>query len=299
MTRPQPPDTLRRWLAAERADLAAASGAPAVVSPGLVHASIASPGGFRAVLDEGGEGDKGGAAAAAAGETAGFDLADAALAELFAGQALAAPPAGFADRVLARVFTPDAAAAPALAPGVATPALAGVAPGLPRRRGRRRSEEAAAEVSPGALPGRRRHRALAGKRRWALAGRRRWALAGKRRWAALRLAPVLGLAAAALLAASLWLPFLLQGLRALVSASTISLALQGAIGAVEGFSQLVAALVSWGHTLLLLDMAVARPLTAPPVAALAALSLTISVLSLRSLHALIQRDRRWVYADPI
>ncbi len=221
MNRPQPPDALRRWLAAEEA---AAAAAPGIAAP----AGSATPASWSDETFP----------SSPALEIDAHDLADAALAELFAGQPLAAPPAGFADRVLARAFTPEAVAAPLVA----------------RRRPR----------------------------------------------AAWRLMPALGLAAAAaLLAAPLWLPLLLHGLRALVSASTISMALQGAIGAVEGFAQLVAVLVSWANTLFLLAMAVARPLTVPPVAALVALSLAISVLSLRSLHALIQRDRRWVYVDPI
>jgi hypothetical protein len=273
-----PPATIR-WLAAEEAapdlppDLAAppqitpsgawsgearagnaARGANAVAGP---YEAGAAPGAdpFEP-LDPGGPFDP-------------FELADAALAELFAGQALAAPPGGFADRVLARVLVADTPETVATVAGVAEVTAPRALAGEGRLGGRRRRLEGEAE-------GAGRSGAL----------RRR--------------APAFGLAAAAaLVAVPFWLPFLLRVLRALVNASTISLALQGAIGAVQGLTQVVAALVSWGNTLFLLAMAVARPLMTPPIAALAAICLTISVLSLRSLHALIQRDRRWVYADPI
>jgi hypothetical protein len=237
MTSPQPPDALRRWLAAEEA----APAAPPDV-PGWTGT-----------------------------ETGEHDTADAAFAALFAGQPLSAPPAGFADRVMARAFAPETGAAPASAPLLAPPGPAAAVYGQPRRP-------------------------------WARSEKRHLSVRSEERrpWAARRLAPALGVAAAAAIAAApLWLPLLLRGMRPLVSASTISWALQGAIGAVQGYTQLVAALASWANTFWLLAMAVAKPLMVPPVAAFAILSLTISVLSLRSLHALIQRDRRWVYADPI
>lgn len=192
MTRPPTPETLRRWLAAE---LAPGAGAPGA-------------------------------------DTDALDEADAALAALLAGEPLAAPPSGFADRVMARLAHAE--------------------------------------------------------RPHAAAARRRWALG---------LGIPAGVAAAA--ATMLWLPLLLHALRSLLGASGISRVLQAAIDSAHLVAQVGADVTSWVHTLVLLVTAVAKPLAVPPVAALAALSLIVSAVALRSLHALIQRDRRWVYADPV
>ena len=94
---------------------------------------------------------------------------------------------------------------------------------------------------------------------------------------------------------NLWLPAMMR----LLSPAHLAVLLQVTIGAVLGAARALAGVVSVGRFLLLVASAVASPLATPPVAALAAVSLLISVLALRFLHALIQRDRRWVYADPI
>jgi hypothetical protein len=168
--------------------------------------------------------------------------ADAALAELLGAQPLPAPPAGFADRVLARI---EAVPAPWTA----------AVPAATRRREARRAPPV------------------------------HWTV---------------GVAAAALaLAGVLWLPALLRALPALVSAGSIAWLLQAVIGVIRSASELAAGLVSVGNTVLLLVRAVAKPLATLPMAALALTALLVSVVALRLLYALIQRDRRWVYADPI
>jgi hypothetical protein len=107
---------------------------------------------------------------------------------------------------------------------------------------------------------------------------------------------VLALAAAALVMSwTLWLPPVLT----LVSPAHLGLLVEGLVTAVLSVARVVADLVSLGDSLLLVVRAVSKPLATPPVAALAAASLAVSFLALRFLHALIQRDRRWVYADPI
>jgi hypothetical protein len=176
-------------------------------------------------------------------ERSGFaEAAEAALAELLEELPRPAPPAGFADRVLART-------------------------GM-----------AAADASPARLPAR-------------LRSRRRW-LYG---W---RLAAALGApaAVAAALLALLWLPAAVRGVLAAVSIADL---LQAGIGAIVALGQGVAGMVVLGNKLVLLGRAVAEPLATPPVAALAAAGLLVSIVALRCLYDLIQRDRRWVDADPI
>jgi hypothetical protein len=133
----------------------------------------------------------------------------------------------------------------------------------------------------------------------AAAGRRAPRRAARwHRWQRIR--PWLGLAAAALgVAGVLGLPVLLRAMPALLSASSIAWVLQTAISTVLAGSELVASLVSIGNNLLLLVRAVAKPLATLPMAGLALAALLVSVVALRFLVALIQRDRRWVYADPI
>jgi hypothetical protein len=104
-----------------------------------------------------------------------------------------------------------------------------------------------------------------------------------------------GLAGGLALSWNLWLPAVMR----LLSPAHLAFLLQATIGAAVGAARALAGAVSLGRFLLLVARAVANPLTTPPVAAMAAVSLLISVLALRFLHALIQRDRRWVYADPI
>jgi hypothetical protein len=261
---PEPPEPLRRWLDEE-------------LAAGVTEAAVA------AVADIGEASDA---------------AADEALAALFAAVAplsprssqsplsplsplspvsplwSSAPPAGFADRVMARLALEAQAAAPL-------------------RPHRAPGRDAVAPRAGGGLAGAFRRRAPA-----APAG-----AAPRRSARGRRLTVGLGLAAAAAVLVALeiplWLPLVLRGLQSLVSASSISWVLQAAIDGAQGLAQVTAAVVSWADTLLLLVMAVAKPLAVPPIAAFAALALAISVLSLRSLHALIQRDRRWVYADPI
>lgn len=245
MTRPPTPEALRRWLAAELPAGAGAPGDIALRAAGLradagprpdgdlltdigLH-SAARHGAAADLLADAGPGADAGLAA----DTDALDEADAALAALLAGEPLAAPPSGFADRVMARLAHAETPHSPA-------------------------------------------------------AARRRWALG---------LGIPAGVAAAA--ATMLWLPLLLHALRSLLGASGISRVLQAAIDAAHLVAQVGADLTSWVHTLVLLVTAVAKPLAVPPVAALAALSLIVSAVALRSLHALIQRDRRWVYVDPV
>jgi hypothetical protein len=162
------------------------------------------------------------------------DDAEAALAELLVELPRPAPPAGFAERVLART--------------------------LP---------------SP--------HRRWLGRRTW---GRR----------AALGLAA----AAAALLSLSpFWLPALAPAISALLGAASVAGLVQAGFHAAVAAGEGVAALAALAYKLLLLDRAVAEPLATTPVAALAGACLLVSALAMRLLYDLIQRDRRWVYADPI
>lgn len=185
-----------------------------------------------------------------AAEQAGSEeAAEAALAELCHMLPLAAPPAGFADRVVART-APSAPSAPF------------------------------APMAPSARP--------APPARY----RRAW---GWRRWL-----PAAGLAAAVqALTAPLWLPFLLRGFGAILNASTISKTLLSAVDGITACGRWLADLVTWSHTLLVLLRALVEPLATPPVAVLTVICLLMSTLALHWLHDLIERDRRWVHADPI
>ena len=182
-----------------------------------------------------------------AAEQAGSEeAAEAALAELCHMLPLAAPPSGFADRVVART-APSAPFAP---------------------------------MAPSARP--------APPARY----RRAW---GWRRWL-----PAAGLAAAVqALTAPLWLPFLLRGFGAILNASTISKTLLSAVDGITACGRWLADLVTWSHTLLVLLRALVEPLATPPVAVLTVICLLMSTLALHWLHDLIERDRRWVHADPI
>jgi hypothetical protein len=185
--------------------------------------------------------------------------AEAALAELLGGLPRPAPPAGFADRVMARALAAPAAAAPAGAEtdvaGAASPV-----PSLARR-------PAISWRSP-----RRLH-----------LGR--------------RLAASLGLAAAA--AALLVLLSLPVAMRALAGAASLFGLLAAGVGSILDLGHRLAAVIALGNQLRLLVRAVAEPLATPPMVALAGGGLALSILALRFLYDLIQRDRRWVYADPI
>ncbi len=240
--RPEPRAALDRWLAAERA-------AP----PGE---ALSGGEGGQALREEAGRALYAAARGAGIAPVAGLaDPADSAdLADSFD----AADPADPADHALAALL---AAALPSAAPP------AGFA-------GRVMSRLASLEPAPLPRP-----------------------MAARRRRLAWQLGAGLAAASCAVLALSwtLWLPPLMR----LLSPAHLALLLQGASDAVLGAARAAAEALSVGNTLLLVARAVARPLTTPPVAALAALSLLISFLALRFLHALIQRDRRWVYAGPI
>jgi hypothetical protein len=84
-----------------------------------------------------------------------------------------------------------------------------------------------------------------------------------------------------------------------LGATSIAGLLQGGVDTAFATGEWLAAVVAFGDKLLLLVRAVAEPLATPPVAALAAACLLVSVLAMRCLYDLIQRDRRWVYVDPI
>jgi hypothetical protein len=162
------------------------------------------------------------------------DDAEAALAELLVELPQPVPPAGFAERVLART--------------------------LPSPYGRRQ-------------------------------GRRAW---GRR--------AALGLAAAAAVLLSLspfWLPAVAAAISALLGAASIAGLVQGGFHALVAAGEGLAGLAALANKLLLLARAVAEPLATPPMAALTGACLLVSALSMRLLYDLIQRDRRWVYADPI
>jgi hypothetical protein len=179
-----------------------------------------------------------------AAEQSGFaEDADAALAELLEELPRPVPPAGFADRVMARTYHPEASIAPVAA-----------SPARPRR----------------------------------------W----RRRLGGPRLAAALGVAAAfaAALLALLWLP---ATVRAVLGATSVSALLQAAIGSIVALGQGVAGVIVLGNKIVLLGRAVAEPLATPPVAALACGCLLVSVVALRCLYDLIQRDRRWVNVDPV
>jgi hypothetical protein len=189
-----------------------------------------------------------------AAERSGLDDAgaEAALAELLAGLERPAPPAGFAERVLAR-----ARQAPRHGwlgwpgwPGWrALPRSA--AAGLP-------ALTAAAAMVAGAVVG--------------------------------VLLALFGRPAASAVAAAM---------AARLGETSIAGLMQSGVDAAFATGQWLAVVVAFGDKLLLLVRAVAEPLATPPVAALAAACLLVSVLAMRCLYDLIQRDRRWVYVDPI
>jgi len=173
-------------------------------------------------------------------------LAEAAFAELLVGLERPAPPAGFADRVLARA---------------------------------RRAPRRAWLGWPG-------WRAL--------------------RWSAAAGLPAVTAVACAVIAGVLLLLLgmpvaseVVPAMAARLGATSIAGLLQGTVDAVIAAGQWLAGLVALGDKLLLLVRAVAEPLATPPVAALAAACLLVSALAMRCLYDLIQRDRRWVYVDPI
>lgn len=180
--------------------------------------------------------------------------AEAALAELLGGLPRPAPPAGFADRVLARA--------------------------------RPRAPRAA--------------RPRAWLRRWVPAPGGALGWAGAATVAAL--VSLLGLLAARLVPLSSLKPLhplAPAAVRAMVGAANVSAVLQAGIHTVEALGEWLAATVVFANQLLLLVRAVAEPLATLPVAALTGGCLLVSALALRFLYDLIQRDRRWVYADPI
>jgi hypothetical protein len=137
-------------------------------------------------------------------------------------------------------------------------------------------------------------------RRWlgwrALPGRSAWGLP------AVPAAAMATMAAAVVLLGLLGLPAasgVAAAMAARLGATSIAGLLQASVEGVIAAGQWLADVVDFGDTLVLLVRAVAAPLATPPMAALAAACLLVSVLAARCLVDLIQRDRRWVYADPI
>jgi len=115
-------------------------------------------------------------------------------------------------------------------------------------------------------------------------------------------AAVAAVAAAVALLARLGLPAasgVAAAMAARLGATSIAGLLQASVEGVIAVGQWLGDVVVFGGKLVLLVRAVAEPLATPPVAALAAACLLVSVLATRGLVDLIQRDRRWVYADPI
>ena len=109
-------------------------------------------------------------------------------------------------------------------------------------------------------------------------------------------------AAAAALLAMVWLPVpsgVAAAMAARLGATSIADFLQVGVDAAIAAGQWLAGVVAFGDQLLLVVRAVAEPLATAPVAALSAAGLLVSVVALRCLYDLIQRDRRWVYVDPI
>lgn len=133
----------------------------------------------------------------------------------------------------------------------------------------------------------------------AVPGRAAWS------WPALPAVPTFvaaAVAAAVALLALLGLPAasgVVAAMAARLGATSIAGLLQVSVEGVIAAGQWLADVVDFGDTLMLLVRAVAEPLATPPMAALAAASLLVSVLATRCLVDLIQRDRRWVYVDPI
>lgn len=112
----------------------------------------------------------------------------------------------------------------------------------------------------------------------------------------------LGLAAAAgvlLLLAPAWLPAAAPAVNALLRPASPAALLEAAIHALLAAGRWLALGAAYFNKVLLLVRAVAEPLASAPVALLAGACLLVSVLALRLLYDVVQRDRRWVYADPI
>ncbi len=132
----------------------------------------------------------------------------------------------------------------------------------------------------------------------------RWALPGRSAWG-LPAVPAVAVAAmvlAVVLLALLGLPAasgVAAAMAARLGATSIAGLLQASVDGLIAAGQWLADVVDFGGTLVLLVRAVAEPLATAPMAALAAACLLVSVLAARCLVDLIQRDRRWVYADPI
>ena len=119
---------------------------------------------------------------------------------------------------------------------------------------------------------------------------------------AVPVAAVAAVAAAVALLARLGLPAasgVAAAMAARLGATSIAGLLQASVEGVIAVGQWLGDVVVFGGKLVLLVRAVAEPLATPPVAALAAACLLVSVLAMRCLYDLIQRDRRWVYVDPI
>jgi hypothetical protein len=134
---------------------------------------------------------------------------------------------------------------------------------------------------------------------------RRWlgwrARPGRSAWG-LPAVPAAAMAAVVALLALLGLPAasgVVAAMAARLGATSIAGLLQASVEGVIAAGQWLADVVDFGDTLVLLVRAVTAPLATPPMAALAAACLLVSVLAARCLVDLIQRDRRWVYADPI
>ena len=122
--------------------------------------------------------------------------------------------------------------------------------------------------------------------------------AGRRQgW--LRRLPAAGLLTAAALSVLVSLPWLPVAAHLLFHQASLASLLKAGIGSAIDAGQWAATLATLGNKLLLLIQVFAGPLATPPIAFLALVCLLVSVLALRCLHDVIQRDRRWVYADPI
>ncbi|HVR09401.1 MAG TPA: hypothetical protein VMW75_15235 [Thermoanaerobaculia bacterium] len=145
-------------------------------------------------------------------------------------------------------------------------------------------------VPPAGFAERVMAQALPASRRRQLA-RRTW------RWCA-ALGPAVA-TATLLLLYPVWLPAVAPAISTLLRAASIARWLKAGIEAVTAAGQGLALLASVADKLLLLFRAVAEPLASPSVAILAGAGLLVSVVALRLLYDLAQRDRRWVHADPI
>jgi hypothetical protein len=120
---------------------------------------------------------------------------------------------------------------------------------------------------------------------------------GRQGW--LRRLPAAGLLTAAALSVLVSLPWLPVAIHLIFHQASLASLLKAGIGSAIDAGQWAATLATLGNKLLLLIQVFAGPLATPPIAFLALVCLLVSVLALRCLHDVIQRDRRWVYADPI